>query len=833
MKQRYILLLLAALLVQTAAMAGPRSRSQAQAIAEKHAALVGKTITEEQSALVKRVGGTTVNADDATPATGECNAFYVFSYGTDEGYALIAADDRLPDLVGYSLTGNYDEATMPDGLTYYLRAYAELAQGVANGDPIALATAAEATTRRASGVQTEAVSPLLGSIKFGQSKPYNNMCPEYKSGYRSATGCVATAMAQVMTYYKYPKALQATTPEYNTSGNITVPSIPAGETYDWDNILPSYTGDYNDTQAAAVAKLLYHCGAAVKANYGSSTGASVTPGSLSTYFGYDADLIQKLTRADFTLATWTTLINNELQAARPVLYAGQSSNAGHEFVIDGVDETGLYHVNWGWNGWENGYFDITILNPDKGGTGSGDAPDGYNRACTMIIGVQPDNGKTDEPLVNPCPLVVLGYLESAGINWTTTTRTSTSGKFAGEAVYPVATRLRTDYNGTVALGLRRADGTYTILSESKDFRFPAKNDNDCLTYREARFTFDYAFPVGRNEIHVVYYDGDRWLPCSYSDSNPVIIDVTETSFSKVSTPLTGTVAFTTEVFKGQKCPVTITLTNNSSVEYLGFIHLLAGATNEQPTSATEKLFVCVPAGATITRTSSVTPTADDVYVWLTDYVNNNVAIFGPQHYDVTTATAPVLSLVSFTDNATPGDYETENAYYYDYRVKMPRVNDDKAVFTATIRNDGGIYNGTIRFYINKVKSGSSPLARDEADITFAANSTTTISTTVRYADYGCNDIECHVVLLSDDYTLSMSSDNWHLSLVDKGGYFNVSANARVVYMTGVPSGISAIETEVETSQPVYTISGLRIASPTGRLKPGIYIQNGKKFVVKK
>ena len=174
------------------------------------------------------------------------------------------------------------------------------------------------------------------------------MCPSYNGTNRAVTGCVATAMAQVMMYYQYPKELKATIKAYTAkSYGIQIPEISSGATYDWDNMLPDYSkSDYNSAQADAVAKLMYHCGAAVKMNYGPSSGANVTPIILATYFGYDADLMQDLTRTIFTLQQWMTLIDNELKAKRPILYSGQASDGGHEFVCDGSDGKGLYHINW-------------------------------------------------------------------------------------------------------------------------------------------------------------------------------------------------------------------------------------------------------------------------------------------------------------------------------------------------------------------------------------------------------------------------------------------------------------------------------------------------------
>ena len=109
---------------------------------------------------------------------------------------------------------------------------------------------------------------------------------------------------------------------------------------------------------------MYHCGAAVQMNYGPESAASVSASKLAKYFGYDADLMMDLNRSTFTLDKWMQIIDTELAAGRPVLYSGQASDGGHQFICDGKDGEGLYHINWGWSGSQNGYFDLSLLNPE-------------------------------------------------------------------------------------------------------------------------------------------------------------------------------------------------------------------------------------------------------------------------------------------------------------------------------------------------------------------------------------------------------------------------------------------------------------------------------------
>lgn len=421
--RKHLLLLFAMCFVQLMAFAGPRSYQQALKIAQQQAERLGISMDamSPQPRMVQKTNG-------IDPA------YYVIENGTNKGYTIVSADDRLPEIVGYAKQGNYTEDTLPEAYVEFITAYQKFVEEVKAGNPHALRTAAEAKALRESASYTQpTVAPLLGNIQWNQGDPYNRMCPEYTSGQRAVTGCVATAMAQVMGYWKYPKQLQADIPGYTTGSykiNVAGISKDTDGTYDWDNILPQYkSGSFNDVQANAIAKLMHHCGVAVQMDYGPSSGAFVNPERLSKYFGYDQDFMALVFRESFSMKEWNTLIDNELIAKRPVLYSGQSSSSGHQFVCDGSDGKGLYHINWGWGGYQDGYFDITILNPAKGGIGSGNAPDGYNQGSDMIIGIMPDNGKEDIPLVSYKPVYATGASADTKITITQDTRTSATDNF--------------------------------------------------------------------------------------------------------------------------------------------------------------------------------------------------------------------------------------------------------------------------------------------------------------------------------------------------------------------------------------------------------------------
>lgn len=299
MKKDLLLLLSLMLLLSVSAIAGPRSYQQAKAIAQRQAAMLGIEMDAEVAASAKAAPRMSVSSAVSPSAT----CYYVFANGEDKGFTIVSGDDRMPEVVGYSAQGTYAPDHLPANYVSFMKAYQETVDALLKGDAQVSGGLAEARQWRADRANSAAVAPLLGGIKWNQMAPYNNMCPSYNGTNRAVTGCVATAMAQVMMYYQYPKELKATIKAYTAkSYGIQIPEISSGATYDWDNMLPDYSkSDYNSAQAAAVAKLMYHCGAAVKMDYGPSSGANVTPIILATYFGYDADLMQDLTRTVFTL----------------------------------------------------------------------------------------------------------------------------------------------------------------------------------------------------------------------------------------------------------------------------------------------------------------------------------------------------------------------------------------------------------------------------------------------------------------------------------------------------------------------------------------------------
>lgn len=857
MKNNRLLLFAGSLLMPMVVMAGPRSFQQAKAIAEKQAALLGVTIDQKAMTKARKQGD-----------KGEMNlsqqSYYVFPNANSKGFTIVSGDDRLPEIVGYSSQGSYDENNLPEGFVSFMKAYQNLYNKVNLGDAEALKNLAEIKAWRnkknASAASTSAVAPLLGNIEWDQTSPYNNMCPKYDSVHVAATGCVATAMAQVMAYYKYPKQLKADIPGYVNRWNgipMEIPTITREEgIYDWDNMLPKYNKEANATQQQkdAVAKLMYHCGAAVRMSYGPESGAAVSSSKLAKNFGYDADLMMDLSRSSFTLDKWMQIIDTELAAGRPVLYGGQSSENGHQFICDGKDENGLYHINWGWSGNQNAYFDLSILNPEKGGTGSGSAADGFNRYCTMTIGIAPDNGVVDAPLAQIPSISVLYDADYVVI--TKGTRKSKSDKFEFTQQVTFVNQVKQAFKGFLGLGILQKDGSYKLVSDKKYVSFDGKREDGMMSSLDPKLTVNEAFEVGKTPVYAICStDGKTWEKADYMNGNaPLVVKATDYELSLASA-LNAQLKLESEQLKtGAKSTFQVTLSNDCDFEYQGIVNVFSDMIAEKPSALVTDIFVSVPAHGTITRSFELLPKkAGDLYLWLDDAMacvnvggtKAGMNLVDAQKFTVEQGEVPTIYLVEASTNAEPELYETEQAYYRGIQVRAPRVNDDKAVFTYKIQNDGPACTINMGF---AAVSGDDPepiFRYSIEDVALAGNGeVTTFTKTVTPEEIGSHSICGSMMAISSsqlvDFPTYLSPYIlYYVEPIDNYQGFSMKPAMQLVYVSGTSAGISHIEKDASGFWDVYTLSGQKVKSVAAGsdlqrlgLPSGIYVVNHQKILVK-
>ncbi len=272
-------------------------------------------------------------------------------------FVLMTQVDNITRVVGYGYNHHFNFDEMPVAMKEWFNDYSEeLSQS--NSDV-------------ARQITTQQVEPLL-KTKWNQFEPYNNMCPTYDD-HRTVAGCTAIALSQVLYHFKSDNTAPYKV-EYLNEPTTTEISVDFSKgNYDWDNILTTYEGvEYNDTQANAVARLVYESGVACKAEYGFSslwdysvdnfsTSAPLPFEALQRYFNFNCNIYL---RKYVPTQMWIEIINENLLNDKPVIYAGSGGSDSHAFVIDGVDSEGFFHVNWGWGGVADGYYDLTYLRID-------------------------------------------------------------------------------------------------------------------------------------------------------------------------------------------------------------------------------------------------------------------------------------------------------------------------------------------------------------------------------------------------------------------------------------------------------------------------------------
>lgn len=380
MKHRFTSFLLM-VLFSAMAFAGPVDLEKAKGKAAKFMLeLNGSVISHDQSpeyAPARTIKG--VRTAEQTPA------YYVFNTADNNGYVIVSGDDSTDDILGYSTNGSFDVENLPSNVKAWLQSYAEQIAQMDNYIPQQHPAAYSASWT--------AIAPLT-TTKWDQSAPYNNMCPIHYED-RSVTGCTATAIAQLMKYNEWPQGATQPIPGYTTeTAKLRLNNLPS-TTFNWDDMDDIYS---SEDEADEVAKLMLYVGQALKSDYTrlatgaySSDAASILP----YYFGYDQNIELKQL-SSYSISEWEEIIYEELRAKRPILHAGYSMEGGHAFVCDGYDGKGMFHFNWGWGGYCDGYYKLALMNPSTGGIGSGSS-DGYSAGQQIVIGIQPPTGLPAKP----------------------------------------------------------------------------------------------------------------------------------------------------------------------------------------------------------------------------------------------------------------------------------------------------------------------------------------------------------------------------------------------------------------------------------------------------
>ena len=537
------LLLVALLIIAGAATAATITESQAREIAARFMADKAIPTTSLKMAhKAPRLG--------ASQATGNA-AYYVFNADhAHGGYVIVAGDDRAPAVLGYSDNGTFDSKNMPEAMQELLDSYADQIEALNHGG--------KAAPHLITGT---AIAPLV-TASWSQNSPYNILFPYLPNRSHAYVGCVATAMAQVMYYWKHPERTSSAIPGYTSQDlSIYMPALPS-TTFNWNAMQDTYlTSDSLSSGGQAVAKLSLYCAQTLEMNFnvtGSAAYSHHIVRALKNYFGYKSTATY-YERKFFTTDEWESIVYEELAAKRPIVYSGSKQTGGHAFVCDGYDGNGLFHINWGWNGSSNGYFLLNVLNPDEQGTGGAEGAYGYVYSQAMILGVEPGN-KADVLEVTDKYI----ELESINGNRTTLQQNFTLTQLT-HFLNHNSESIGFDYGWALYQGNNRLN---ILLTGTKD-------NLDSYYYTKISRTLSFGANISSGTYHIVpiYSEigANAWKPCIASDINYIEVTIngnncTATCYGNYCTPdyQLNNISVTGHMHPNRPINITLNVTNKGN-----------------------------------------------------------------------------------------------------------------------------------------------------------------------------------------------------------------------------------------------------------------------------
>lgn len=382
--KRIVLFLLMAMAVNAAAWAGYRSEQEANQLAAQYFTSRGNALRASYTSNTTLQCVWTAMQSDNTPA------FYVFNRGKNDGFIIISAEDRTRTVLAYADEGHFDATNIPVNTRKWLEGYS---RGIAYAADLPARPNRIASLRRA----TKSYVPVdvLCATRWNQGAPYNLQCP-MKNGEQTVTGCVATAAAQIMKFHNYPTQ-GVGSHSYDWNGT-TLSADFGNTTYQWSLMENVYTNASSSASKNAVATLMSHCGIACDMTYGvSSEGGSWAYFSymlhgMIDYFDYDQG-IRMLYKKYMGEEAFLDSVSADLQQGHPVYFSGQTvQGGGHAFICDGMDSNGLVHINWGWGGNCDAYYQVSVMDPEDQGIGGSSGNYAYTEDVEVYTHIRPNAG---------------------------------------------------------------------------------------------------------------------------------------------------------------------------------------------------------------------------------------------------------------------------------------------------------------------------------------------------------------------------------------------------------------------------------------------------------
>lgn len=505
--------------IVTAGLAMADKVSQSEALKKAQAFMPGERFEVQKYST--SVGGQAVQ-----------DPFYIFNVANDGGYVLVSGDDRTTAILGYSKSGNIDLNKIPDNLRYWLDSYAAQLKALQEGKLVAVKKAATRAERAT-------IAPLVKTT-WNQGEPYNLMCPDgngvdwnqegYDTSKRSVSGCVATAVAQVMYFHKWPN-VTTSIPAYSLTidGHYTTLNALPSTTFEWTKMKTSYNYGDESEGAYEVAKLMRYVGQAFEMGYSpSASGTWIHNDAMVNYFGYSKQ-IHTIYRDNYTETQWESMVYDELAKGRPLPYRGATETTGHLFVCDGYENT-YFHLNWGWGGWLDGHFVLSIADPN-GEQGIGGSDGAFKYGQNTVLNFIPATANEEE-----IPIIV-SYVNKnyIGVNYT---RASASADFSDisitgetQAYYDYAPS--TTYTVELGWGLYQGEQLIKHIGHStKTIDCTGRNSNYAwLDNNLINISFGAGLPDGKYQLRQIFRKAgsNNWTLADNYGTDYLVAEINGTS----------------------------------------------------------------------------------------------------------------------------------------------------------------------------------------------------------------------------------------------------------------------------------------------------------------
>ncbi len=725
-----------------------------------------QTLSSENTQM-KLVATRSVNAEPA---------IYVFSTD-DSGYMLVSADDVAVPVLGIVEHGKYNETQLPPAMKSWIDEYAtQIAWAREN--------ITETDAHYLPRPEYTGIAPML-STQWNQGEPYNNYCPMVGDK-RCYTGCVATALAQILAYHKYP--VNGTGSLSYTWDSQTLSYDYSTANFDWDMMIDNYDDEYTDAQASAVANLMYACGVGVSMGYGtsaSSASISKIPSLLSNNLGYNKSTHIEY-REHYDILGWEKMIYTHLRDYGPVLYLGSSNWSGHAFVCDGYSSDGYFHINWGWGGTSDGYFMLTALDPATQGIGG--STSGYDFNHDVIANATPD----PEGVTTPYYMISCGGMSVSPTSCSVGSSVSLTGGFYN--------RSSANFNGQFGLKLMDTKGNVSYMTIANASMLAP---NYGWKTRTLKVPSDIA--EGTYIITPVFcIEGGSWqdmvVNCRNSSTYlTMTVADGKANFAEQSIPTASVtdISFNSKFYVNTKFNIRAKVTNNGDSDYSGLVYgVLFNSDGSTQVGMSEGVPTYLAPGESldIDYISSFFDTDGEFTITAGDYVfafaDINSKVVSPT-YPITIADAPTESDFTFSDFAFVGD--SDNAIADDIR------------FTATVSCTAGIFVDKFKLYIYPYIPGQS------------VHSLASISSETIFLSQG----ESTTATFRLNFTAGEPGKTYFANVY----YNNTKLGKSTLFTIGSSNGVNDICTDQAEviAKEVFSLAGTKITDSIELLSPGCYI----------